>query len=139
MKMSSYFCRLAFDPPGRGYILCVLFICATAMPATGCHRKNQDSEIPAAPPPTTQTDASPAAATTPPTVGNAEPAAASVTNALPDLHPLNQALIGWIISNQRHPATFEEFASSTDIQIPPLPPGKKYVLNGRGLISIVNR
>ena len=137
--MSPNCCRLAFDPPGRRYILCVLLVCATAMLAMGCHRKEQSSEIPAPPPPATQTDAAPAAPAAPPAAVNSEPAAAGDTNALPDLRPLNQALIGWILSNQRHPASFEEFAGSTDIQIPPLPPGKKYILNGRGLISIVNR
>ena len=137
--MSSIFCRLTSDPPGRRYILSMLLVCATAMLAVGCHRKEQSSEIPAPPPPATQTDAAPAAPAAPPAAVNSEPAASSVANALPDLRPLNQALIGWILSNQRHPASFEEFAASTDIQIPPLPPGKKYVLNGRGLISIVNR
>jgi hypothetical protein len=107
--------------------------------ATGCSKKNQSSETPAAPPPVAA--AQPAPATPPsPTVVNSQPAvAASNTNGLPDLRPLNQALIGWIISNQRHPATFEEFAASGDIPIPPLPAGKKYILNDRGLISIVNR
>jgi hypothetical protein len=116
----------------------VLLVCATAMLALGCKRNKQDSEIPAPPPSATQTDASPAAPSTQSAAGSS-PAAAGDTNALPDLRPLNQALIGWILSNKRHPASFEEFAGSTDIQIPPLPPGKKYILNGRGLISIVNR
>lgn len=73
-------------------------------------------------------------------MANSQPeVAANATNAVPDLRPLNQALIGWIIQNRRHPASFEEFAASANIQIPPPPPGKKYVLNGHGLISLVNR
>lgn len=139
MKLSSHAGRFAIDATVRGYVFCVLLVCATAMLALGCKRNKQDSEIPAPPPPATQTDASPAAPATQPTAVSPQPASSSVTNALPDLRPLNQALIGWILSNKRHPASFEEFAGSTDIQIPPLPPGKKYILNGRGLISIVNR
>ena len=138
MKLPSHAGRFAIDANVRGYVFCVLLVCATAMLALGCKRNKQGSEIPAPPPPATQTDASPAAPSTQSAAGSS-PAAAGDTNALPDLRPLNQALIGWILSNKRHPASFEEFAGSTDIQIPPLPPGKKYILNGRGLISIVNR
>jgi len=138
MKLPSYAGRFAIDATGRGYVLCVLLVCATAMLAMGCHREEPSSKVPAPTPPATPTDASPAAPATQPTAVSPQPAS-SVTNALPDLRPLNQALIGWILSNQRHPASFEEFAANTDVQIPPLPPGKKYVLNGRGLISIVNR
>jgi len=95
--------------------------------------------------PPAQTNASQPTPATPPTVANSQPqqpqpalATANATNATPDLRPLNQALIGWIVQNRRHPATFEEFAASADIQIPTPPPGKKYILNGRGLISLVN-
>jgi hypothetical protein len=120
MKMSSNICRLAFDPSGRRHGLFVLVVCATVMLAMGCSQKKTGAEIPAAPPPpTTQTDASPAAAATPSTAESSEPAAANATNGLPDLRPLNQALIGWIISNQRHPATFEESAAATGKEIRP--------------------
>jgi hypothetical protein len=139
MKMSSNFYRLAGNPPERGHILCVLFVCATAMLATGCHRKNQSSEIPAAPPPTTQSEASPAAPAIQPTAVNSSTTVASTTNGLPDVRALNGALMEWVIQNQRHPASFEEFAAGANIQIPPLPPGKKFILNSRGLISIVSR
>jgi hypothetical protein len=57
---------------------------------------------------------------------------------MPNLQPLNQALLGWRLQNRRVPASFEEFAASAGIQIPPPPPGKKYILNSHGLISLVN-
>ena len=82
---------------------------------------------------TTPTPASPAPAANPGT------AVAVATNALPDLRPLNQAILSWRLQNRRAPATFEEFAASTDVQIPRLPPGMKYVINSRGLVSVVNR
>ena len=58
---------------------------------------------------------------------------------MPDLRPLNHALLIWIVHNRRHPAGFEEFAANAGIQIPPPPPGKKYIIDSRGLISLVNR
>jgi len=110
------------------------------MLAVGCNKKNQSAETPAAPPPSTQPDASqPAPAAQPTAVNPAPAAAANTTNGLPDVRPLNGALMEWVMQNQRRPASFEEFAASANIRIPPLPPGKKYTLNGRGLISIVDR
>lgn len=106
--------------------------------AAGCGKKNQSSETPAPPPPVAA--AQPAPATPPPTVANSEPvAAASPTNGLPDLHPLNRALLDWIYQNNRRPASFEEFAASANIQIPPPPPGKKYIVDSRGIIILINR
>jgi hypothetical protein len=117
------------------------FVCAATLFATGCRKQNQSAESPSAvPAPPSQTDASQATATTPaPAVNPTTPPAATATNALPDLRPLNQALMGWIVRNQRHPANFEDFAATAGIQIPPPPPGKKYIINGRGLISLVNQ
>ena len=119
-----------------------MLVCTTAILAVGCNKKDQGSGT-NAPMPPAQTNASQPVPATPPTVADSQPqpalTAANATNAAPDLRPLNQALIGWIMQNRRHPATFEEFAASADIQIPPPPPGKKYIFNGRGLISLVNR
>ncbi len=57
---------------------------------------------------------------------------------MPDLRPLNRALMQWVTQNHRAAANFEEFAASANIQIPPPPPGKKYVINSHGLINLVN-
>ena len=138
MKMSSNFYQFAGRRPGRGQISCIVFACAITMFAVGCSKKNQSS-VTSAPPAPPQTDAAQPAPAAPSTVVNSGTTAAVTTNGLPDLRPLNQALIGWIISNRRHPATFEEFAASAGIPIPPPPAGMKYTLNDRGLISIVNR
>jgi len=57
---------------------------------------------------------------------------------MPNLQPLNQALLAWRIQNRRVPASFAEFAASAGINIPAPPPGKKYIINSHGLISLVN-
>jgi len=64
--------------------------------------------------------------------------ATTAKSAEPDLGPLNHALIQWRVQHRRVPANFEEFAASADINIPPPPQGKKYIINGHGLISLVN-
>jgi hypothetical protein len=136
MKTSFENCRLA-RRPGRGHVLCVALLCATTVFAVGCNRKNQSSEPPAATPPP-QAEASQAAPATPPAAVNSAPMAANTNNAMPDLRPLNQALLRWIVQNRRRPSSFEDFAASANTQIPPPPPGKKYILNSRGLISLAN-
>jgi hypothetical protein len=138
MKIFSGIVRLAGRPSSGGGLLYVLLVCTTAALAAGCSKKDESSAAAPLPPP--QTNAASSAPAMPPAVANSQSGpAASATNAMPDLRPLNQALIAWIIQNRRHPATFEEFAASANIQIPPPPPGEKYVLNSRGLISLVNR
>jgi hypothetical protein len=110
-------------------------ICATALFA-GCSKPAQTSA------PMPETNAAQSAAESPstqPTPVASTPAPAAITNsAEPDLVALNQALLGWRLDNHRVPANFEEFAASANITIPPPPPGKKYVINSRGLISLVN-
>lgn len=55
------------------------------------------------------------------------------------LSELNYQLKRWIVRNQRVPANFEEFVSSAQIQVPPPPPGKKYVMGKQVKIELVNR
>ena len=47
-----------------------------------------------------------------------------------DIHQngANRVLVGWIISHHNRPKSFEEFVADTQIQVPPPPPGKKYVI-----------
>jgi hypothetical protein len=138
MKMSSNFYRFAGRRPGRGQISWIVFACAITMFAVGCSKKNQSS-VTSVPPAQPQTDAAQPAPAAPSTVVNSGTTAAVTTNGLPDLRPLNQALMGWVYQNGRRPANFEEFAASTGVPIPPPPAGMKYTFNSRGLISIVNR
>jgi hypothetical protein len=47
-------------------------------------------------------------------------------------------MVGWMRTNHRHPQNFEDFANTANIQIPAPPSGKKYTLNGRGFIVLVD-
>jgi hypothetical protein len=105
--------------------------------AAGCGKSN--TSAPAVAP--TQS----AVATTTPAPISAAPTAVpqAATPAAPDdskrtLQSLNRSLVQWMIQNRRHPRTFQEFATSANVQIPSPPAGKEYALNQRGFIVLEN-
>jgi hypothetical protein len=65
-----------------------------------------------------------------PAAGAGEPAqTAGAPPAADKAVDLNREVRRWILGHRRPPKNFEEFAGSTAVQIPPPPPGKKYVLD----------
>jgi hypothetical protein len=130
MKKVFDFGRLIVSQPkGSG---CVALVGAVLLLVVGCTKSNNAQ---AAAPSSGATNSSATSSGSPTPVVYAP--AAGVTNAdntQLELQTLNKALLGWMIKNHRHPQNFAEFASSTDIQIPEPPPGKKYALNPRGFI-----
>jgi hypothetical protein len=55
------------------------------------------------------------------------------------LNELNRELRMWMMSNQRPPKDFEEFVSTSQIQVPPAPAGKKYRLSKEMRIELVDQ
>ena len=47
----------------------------------------------------------------------------------PDMGELNRCLLRWVLGHRKKPDTFEEFAASANVPIPPAPAGKKYVID----------
>jgi hypothetical protein len=139
MKRFVNFERFAGSQPNNR-VACLVTAFLMLSIAVGCSKSN--SPAPAAPPaaansPAVSATSAPAPAPTP--VATAQPApAANATNSLSSLQVLNRTLLGWMIRNRRHPKDFQEFASTANIQIPAPPPGKKYALNGRGFIVLVD-
>ena len=111
---------------------------AAAVLITGCGKK-QETAAPVVPQ-QVQSAQPPAAAPAP-----VAPAAVSnsKTNTGPnvDLTALSYAMRPWAMSHGRWPKNFEEFAADPGpgIVIPPPPPGKKYQINNKGRIVLVNR
>ena len=124
MKTYSNFRWGAARPSRRRQILCAGLVCATTLLVAGCGQKSDTSAPNSAAPMSAENSQS--------------ASAASATNTMPDLRPLNRALMQWVMQNHRAAANFEEFAASANIKIPPPPPGKKYVINSHGLINLVN-
>lgn len=95
---------------------------------SGCSKKKDSASTP---PPqtasTTETNQAPAPTAPPPAqAGAAAPAVQA--NGQPDLAEINRAMIRWIVGHRRAPSSFQEFAATAGVTIPPPPPGKKYVL-----------
>ena len=55
------------------------------------------------------------------------------------LNELNRELRMWMMSNQRPPRDFQEFISTSGIQVPPAPAGKKYDLSKEMRIELVDQ
>jgi len=54
------------------------------------------------------------------------------------LDELNREVKKWVMRNRRKPASFEEVVSTAQLQVPPPPPGKKYVLNSELKVKLEN-
>jgi len=124
--------------PGWRLKTIIVLLAGLAATATGCGKTNTSG--PAAAPSQNTVAATPPTPTPGPTAqaAPAQPVATTTSNdSLQSLQLLNRALVRWMIKNRRHPQSFEEFASSANIQIPDPPAGKKYALNARGFIVLV--
>lgn len=55
------------------------------------------------------------------------------------LAQLTREVRKWIVRHQRPPKSFEEFAASAAVQIPPAPAGKKFALGKQMRVIVVNR
>jgi len=56
-----------------------------------------------------------------------------------DMSELQRCVIRWIVANHRRPASFEEFAATANVTIPPPPAGKKYSLGKDMHVNLVDR
>ena len=114
-----------------------VLLASLAALAAGCGKANS----PAAPATRSQDSvaATPSAPAPAAQAAPAQPVAATSSNdSQQTLHLLNRALMQWMIKNRRHPQNFEDFANSVNFQIPDPPAGKKYSLDGRGFIVLVD-
>lgn len=139
--------------PGTGGFILTLRWCMPVMAilAVGCHKAEDTTAAP--PPAPVAAPAAPdanqgsatAASPMPPqgpdtTQMQMNPNASLVrTNGEPDLRALNRALLRWRMANQRKPSTFEEFAATAGVTIPPPPPGERYALAANGHITLVKQ
>jgi hypothetical protein len=102
----------------------------------GCGKKQPTAETP--PPAATVLSSNTAALpvyTRPatPTVVTADPGAA------PDLKQMTHSLRSWIARTHIVPKSFDDFVTQANIQFPPPPAGKKYVLGRRMVVELANQ
>ncbi len=67
------------------------------------------------------------------------PAAVAAPNGAPDLAEMDRAMLRWLMSNRRVPSSFEDFAATAGMPIPPAPTGKKYVIAKDMHIHLVSK
>ena len=108
----------------------VLLCLAIPLAVFGCKRQ---------PPPAATSQSAAAesvAAPAPPASVQAAPPAPAPTG-----EPVNldRELRKWIVRNRRPPKNFEDFAATAGVEIPPPPPGKKYVVDKTMHIVLANR
>jgi hypothetical protein len=134
MKMSFDFGRFVRELPKANLVCLVLLIAVTA----GCGKSGDSVSVAPAPPPAPSSDAATAQAPVPVPQPMQTVVVTNTDDQTKQMQALNRALVGWMIRNRRHPQTFQEFASTAGFQIPNPPPGKKYTLNTRGFIVLVD-
>jgi hypothetical protein len=120
--------------PACGVLILGLILCLSGC---GGHKSADNTSTPAQ---TNETAAAAAENQTPVNTQSSTPAAATVqANAEPDLPELNRAVRRWLMANRRRPASFEDFAATAGVPIPPPPAGKKYFLSSDMHVQLVPR
>jgi hypothetical protein len=127
-------------------VIVIVAVLAASFLFTGCGKKPKTS------PPATQLATQPAQSS--PVPGSSKTAASapgyvvySGTNVVntshtpPSLKEITAALDRWITRHQRLPTNFAEFTDDprTVIRVPSPPPGKKYAIDNRRHVILVNR
>jgi hypothetical protein len=56
-----------------------------------------------------------------------------------DMAELQRWVVRWVVAHHHKPASFEEFAASAGVTIPPPPVGKKYILQKDLHVVLANR
>lgn len=115
----------------------VAVICAVL--AGGCHKPAAASTPPVAAADSSKDQSAGANAPGYTPVVTPIPPVATNSDGGADLRQLNHIYIGWIVQNQRRPKNFDDFVTSSGVQIPPAPAGKKYVIDKSGFIALANQ
>jgi hypothetical protein len=141
MKTFSGFVQMMRHPLTHRQGLYLALGLGVALFAAGCG--NKESSAPAAGTATSTATTTPETASTPtperPVLAPPNPEAAAAANKKATIvQQLNRAMIGFRMQNHRNPASVEEVAAFAGIQLPPPPAGKKYALNARGLVVLVD-
>ena len=121
-------------------MVCLALMLGAIVLSAGCGKKSAPPVSNTSPAQTNQEAVSsqPAPAA-PGSAENSQPAVvANPANNAADLKQLNRALVQWIIRNHQSPKNFEDFVARAQIQVAPPPAGKKYIIDKRGFVALVD-
>ena len=100
----------------------------------GCSKKTPATATPAS---TAAQDVNPAAA--PVYTRPATPTVVTAPAGEPDLNQMTHTLRSWVSRTHIVPKNFEDFVAQANIQFPPPPAGKKYVIGKRMIVELRNQ
>jgi hypothetical protein len=127
--------------PGGVRQLLAILIGVMTLVAAGCSKKEQPQA--ATPTATPSADGASQPAQAEPATGTPAVTQPVTTVAQADgqvdMGALQHYVIRWIVANHRRPASFEEFATTAGVAIPPPPAGKKYSLGKDMRVNLVDR
>jgi hypothetical protein len=108
---------------------------------SGCSRKSSDTANSQANAQTNQVVNQVVETANPVPPAQSAPAGAPIVQAdgQPDMGELDRVARVWMFRNHRRPTSFEDFAAHAGVEIPPPPPGKKYVLSRDMRVTLVDR
>ena len=117
-----------------GTPVCVALVAGVLLFA-GCGKKPPVGEVPTQPAAQNTNPAASPIYTRPatPTIVAGDP------GAEPDLKQMTRSLRGWIARTHIVPKNFEDYMAQANIQFPPAPAGKKYVIGKRMTVELANR
>ena len=116
-----------------------LMLLASLLIFTGCGKSKKSAAEAPAPSPESVRQAAADHMPVPSPAPPAQPAVIAAPNGEPDLVELDRSLLRWVLSNRRRPASFEDFAATAGVVIPPAPAGKKYVIAKDMHIQLVKK
>jgi len=114
--------KVSMPLPNKLSTIWAASILTAVLLASGCSRKSSE------------TANSPAN-----TQAAAEAAPAVQAGGQADMAELDRVARVWMFRNHRRPTSWEDFAANAGVQIPPPPPGKKYVLSKDMRITLVDQ
>ena len=129
--------------PGTGICRLIMVLAAVAvLGVSGCSKKQSEGDklqvTSSVDTNATPADATPTSVASTASMG--QPAAPGAAVAGPvDLSEVQRSIVRWIVANHRRPGSFEEFAVTADVKVPPPPPGKKYFLPHDLHVKLVDR
>jgi hypothetical protein len=119
--------------------IAVVLASALAVLFSGCGKKN--SPAPATPPTASEVAPGQQPVTGQLATPQIQPPGTPLTQAdgAVDMPELQRTVIRWVVANRRRPNSFEDFAATAGVPIPPPPAGKKYTITHDLHVQLVNR
>jgi hypothetical protein len=119
----------------------IALLLASTLFVSGCSRKSGEMGNSQANAQTNQVveTAPPVGAPVPPAQSAPETTSIVQADGQANMAELDRVARTWMLRNHRRPTSWEDFAANAGVQIPPPPPGKKYVVSRDMRVTLMDR